>query len=100
MDKIDFDSISRTLDTPKPGKPSSGAQTPTGFGRHLLQSINQVNRRQQSADQAIESLVTGKSQDIHQTMIAMEKADLSFRLLMQVRNKLISAYQEIMRMQI
>jgi flagellar hook-basal body complex protein FliE len=43
--------------------------------------------------------MTGESQDLHTTVIAMQKADLSFQLMMQVRNKIVEAYQEIMRMQ-
>jgi flagellar hook-basal body complex protein FliE len=44
--------------------------------------------------------MTGESQDLHTTVIAMQKADLSFQMMMQVRNKIVQAYQEIMRMQI
>jgi flagellar hook-basal body complex protein FliE len=45
-------------------------------------------------------LMTGESQDLHTTVIAMQKADLSFQMMMQVRNKIVQAYQEIMRMQV
>ena len=70
------------------------------FGKVLTDSINQVNRLQVEADASINNLTTGKQTDIHQTMIAMEKASISFELLMQVRNKVISAYERIMRMPI
>jgi len=63
-------------------------------------AINSVNRQQRVADQAIEDLATGRNADIHRTMIEMEKADVSFQLVMQVRNKLITAYEEIMRIQV
>lgn len=59
-----------------------------------------MNTLQQEADKSIEGLVTGKGADLHDTMIAVEKADLSFNLMVQVRNKLIAAYEEIMRMQV
>lgn len=59
-----------------------------------------MNDAQLQADQAITDLTTGKQQDLHQTMIAIEKASLSFELMMQVRNKIVSAYEEISRMQI
>ena len=62
-------------------------------------SIDEVNRLQEQADQAIESLSKGETKDIAQTMIAVEKANVSFQLMTQVRNRLIEAYQEIMRMQ-
>jgi flagellar hook-basal body complex protein FliE len=52
------------------------------------------------ADQAVRDLATGKNQDIHNTMIAMKKAEISFELVMQIRNKLMSAYDEIRRMSI
>lgn len=70
------------------------------FGEVLKQSINEVNELQQEADQAIKELTTGENISIHQTMIALEKADISFKLLMQVRNKLVEAYQDVMRMQL
>lgn len=68
----------------------------TGILKH---AINEVNHAQIEADNAIQELAYGEK-DIHQTMIAMEKAEVSFQLMMQARNKIISAYEEIMRMQI
>jgi len=55
---------------------------------------------QKEADKAIEDFATGKTRNIHETMIAVNKADLAFRLTMQVRNKIVEAYQEVMRTQI
>jgi flagellar hook-basal body complex protein FliE len=72
----------------------------TSFGEHLREQIEEVNDLQIEADQSIDDLVTGRSDDIHATMIALQKADISFRLLMSVRNKLMDAYDEVMRMQI
>lgn len=69
------------------------------FGDFIKQAVSEVNHAQKEADSAIQKLATGNSQDIHQTMIAMEKADVSFKMLMQVRDKIVAAYQEIMRMQ-
>ena len=70
------------------------------FGKMLTDSIKQVNRLQLEADSSINDLSTGKQLDIHRTMIAMEKASISFEMLMQIRNKVISAYDKIMRMPI
>lgn len=70
------------------------------FLETLKESIDKVNELQKAADVAVKDLAIGKAGDIHKTMIAMEKADISFQLMMQVRNKLISAYEEIMRMQV
>ena len=68
------------------------------FGRILKESIEEVNRLQGEADKAIEDLATGETKNIHETMIAMEKAEVSFKLMLQVRNKILDAYQEVMRM--
>ena len=69
------------------------------FSGMLKESVEKVNALQQQANTAIDELVLGNSKDIVQTMITVEKADVSFRLMMQVRNKIIQAYEEIMRMQ-
>jgi len=70
------------------------------FGGILKDAISEVNQLKKEADHAIQELATGKETDIHQTMIALEKAEVSFQLMMQVRNKIITAYEEIMRMQV
>jgi flagellar hook-basal body complex protein FliE len=84
---------------------NSSATSATGkkgdsFSTVLESSLAEVNQLQQKADQAITALATGEKASLHETMIAMEQADVSFRLMMQVRNKIVEAYQEIMRMQV
>ena len=74
-------------------------QNTASFGTMLAQSLEEVNRLHIAADDAIENLAAGKQKNIHETMIAMEKADIAFQLLMQIRNKIIAAYETIMRMQ-
>ena len=69
----------------------------TAFSQVLDQSIGKVNRLQNEANAAINDLTTGNRSDIHQTMIAVEKASIAFELMMQIRNKLISAYETVMR---
>ena len=59
-----------------------------------------VNDAQMEAGRAVDALMTGETQDIHRTMVALQQADVSFQLMMQVRNKLVAAYEEIQRMQI
>jgi len=66
----------------------------------LKNSMEEVNQLQNEADRSIEQLVAGESKNLHETMIAMEKANISFRLMMEVRNKIIEAYQDVMRMQV
>ena len=75
-------------------------QGPESFGNMLARSLNDANRLKLEADEAVENLAAGKQKDIHATIIAMEKADVAFQLLMQVRNKIISAYETIMRTQV
>ncbi len=70
------------------------------FGEVLKDAISTVNEVQKQSDREIEKLMTGESQDLHATLIAVQKADLSFQMMMQVRNKIVQAYQEIMRMQV
>ncbi len=79
-----------------------GPEGPSGpsFSHALKESIEKVNQLQQEADQAVQDLAVGNKENLHQTMIAMEKASTSFQLMMQVRNKIVSAYEEMMRMQV
>lgn len=70
------------------------------FSAVLKDSISKVNSLQTEADRAIEGLATGEVKNVHDTMIAIEKANLSFNMMLQVRNKLLAAYEEVMRMQV
>ena len=70
------------------------------FGEMLKTSINEVNQAQVSADRAAEQIAAGETKNLHGAMIKMEEADISLRLMVQVRNKAVEAYQEIMRMQV
>jgi flagellar hook-basal body complex protein FliE len=80
--------------------PTAGGASSSGFIDTLQQAIGKANDIQVEADQATEALMTGQTQNIHQTMVALQEADVSFQLMMQIRNKLVSAYEEIQRMQI
>jgi flagellar hook-basal body complex protein FliE len=86
--------------TPSTGTPAGAPKGGASFGSVLKDSLAQVNQLQQEADGAIKDLATGGTATLHDTMLAMEKAELSFRLMMQVRNKIIDAYQEVLRMQV
>jgi flagellar hook-basal body complex protein FliE len=81
--------------------PHAAAGAPSsGFMDTLKQAIGKANDIQLEASQATEALMTGRTQNVHQTMVALQEADVSFQLMMQIRNKLVSAYEEIQRMQI
>ena len=85
------------LSLQKKGKPEGAGNS---FSNMLQSSIKELNQLQNEADSSIDQLIVGKSRNLHETMIALEKADISFRLMMEVRNKIIDAYHEIMRMQV
>ena len=62
--------------------------------------IHDVDRMQKTAEESSRRLVTGQIEDVHQVMIAMEEAQTSFQLMMEIRNKIIDAYKEVLRMQV
>lgn len=70
------------------------------FSEVLADALSQVSSLQGAADRAAEGLVTGEVRDIHQVVLAFERAEIAFQLAMEVRNKLVESYQEIMRMQL
>ncbi len=70
------------------------------FAEALKASISQVNQDQLVADRASEQVAAGQSENLHDAMIKLEEADISLRMMVQVRNKAIDAYQEIMRLQV
>ena len=78
-----------------PSSPAAKGASGADFKDLLLNSINDVNAMQQQADQAVESLMTGGDVDPAAVLTAVQKADLGFRLMMQMRNKVMGAYQEI-----
>ncbi|MBM9615160.1 flagellar hook-basal body complex protein FliE [Desulfobulbus rhabdoformis] len=85
-------------EVPKAG--SDAAQVETSFGDVLSSLIQTTNTAQQQADNAVEQLHAGGEQSLHDAMLSMEKADISLRYMVQVRNKALDAYQEVMRMQV
>ena len=74
--------------------------TSESFGSMLNKAITDVNSLQTEAGKAMEKMVTGEASDLHEVMIAVEKARTSFDLLMEIRNKTVDMYREIMRMQV
>ncbi|MBH0208460.1 MAG: flagellar hook-basal body complex protein FliE [Nitrospira sp.] len=87
--------VASTATTGRAGGPGG-----PGFVDSLKSAIGNVNDAQREAGRAVDALMTGETQDIHRTMVALQQADVSFQLMMQVRNKLVAAYEEIQRMQI
>ena len=93
IEKVVFDNFQQTAS----GKAEKAS---TSFSDVLKDSINKVGELEKEANEQAEKLVKMEGQDIHNTMIAVEKADMSFQLMMQIRNKIINAYEEIMRIQV
>ncbi len=85
------------LEGAKPeGNPAGGPD----FGDLLKQALTEVNQASQTAEGEARNLMLGESADMHSAMLAVQKADLSFQMMMAVRSKLIDAYREVMRMQL
>ena len=79
---------------------SAAKEATQSFGETLKTAIGDVNSLQQQAGQAIDKMVAGQDVDLHDVMIAAEKAKTSFQLLMEIRNKTLDAYRELMRIQV
>jgi flagellar hook-basal body complex protein FliE len=83
--------------------PLGGSQSMPGIGSFnsvVEQFIGDVNNEQIKADMAVENLVTGKTDNVQEVVMQLAQADLSFRMFTEVRDKVVDAYQEIMRMQL
>ncbi|MBP7462311.1 MAG: flagellar hook-basal body complex protein FliE [Candidatus Delongbacteria bacterium] len=83
-----------------PGQESQAQEAKVKFEDVLKNFVNDVNDMQLMAKESIEKLAAGEITDVHQVMVAVEKAGVSFDLMMEIRNKMLEAYQEIMRMQV
>jgi flagellar hook-basal body complex protein FliE len=85
------------------GAPAVGGASESKGGTFfdaLQSTMEEVNKNQLEADQSIKDLVAGRTKNIHETMLQLQKADLSLKTMMQVRNKVLEAYKEIMKMQV
>ena len=95
--------VLRTTAAQASGKTADSTTTSgsTDFAQVLKGSIDKVNQTQQGADQMAEKLAAGDtSQNLHEVMIALQTASVSFQEMVQVRNKLVSAYQDVMNMSV
>jgi flagellar hook-basal body complex protein FliE len=91
------------ISLPSPSGAAGGNRTTgvgEGFTNVLGDMVKEVNNLQNKADMAVQKLATGESKGLHEVMIAMEKSNISFQFLSQVRNKAVEAYHEILRMQV
>jgi len=81
------------------GSIASGGAAEGGFREVLDSALDDMQQLESQAETKVAGVLDGSGADVHSALIAVEKADLSFQLMMQVRNKIVSAYQEISRMQ-
>jgi flagellar hook-basal body complex protein FliE len=86
-----------TLPQLTPASPSAGQ--PGDFQKVLLGAIDQVESLNNSATDSVQKFLRGDNEELHTTILATQKAELAFQLGLQVRNKVVDAYQEIMKMQ-
>jgi flagellar hook-basal body complex protein FliE len=82
-----------------PTAPQTGATT-QGFGAMLDGLVATVDAKQQAANTATRQVLLGDTDQVHQSVIAMQEAGVAFSMMVEVRNKLVESYQELMRMQV
>jgi flagellar hook-basal body complex protein FliE len=81
-------------------QPASGSQAAGSFSNLLSGFVNEVSAQQSAGADAVNGLLSGKNVSLHQAMISMEEASVSFQMMVEVRNKLLDSYQELMRMSV
>ena len=99
MKNLPIQSVVQTSTNPSASKVKE-QQDGDGFSKVLNKTLNSLNTSMQESDALVKGLVTGQHANIHETMIAMEKAGIQLRLVTKLQNKVIEAYKEIMRMQL
>ena len=100
MEPITINPITSDIPLSLGTKPTGAPEDKTRFGELLKDAISTVNDLQQRSDLEIQKVMTGESDELHTAVVAMQRADISFQMMMQVRNKLVQAYQEVLRMPI
>jgi flagellar hook-basal body complex protein FliE len=104
MNPVNFNPAISSI-SPRPLQPTGIAQKPEGlqkadFGNLVQKCVEQADQNQQASETAVKDMLTGKSEDINTVVAQVAKADMSFKLLVGVRNKIIEAYKQTMQMQI
>lgn len=95
-----IDAITTPLLIPKTNTLESDKTSSTSFSDWLTQAIGKTNQQLLHADTALNQLASGHAVSLHQTMLSLEEAKLSFQYMEQIRNRLMAAYQDILREQI
>ncbi len=100
ISKISSSSDSKSMIVGTDGLSSGKAGANKSFSETLNEAIQQVNQLQVASDKATLNLATGRTDNVADVMIAAEKAEIALKTMVQVRNKIVDAYQEIMKMQV
>jgi flagellar hook-basal body complex protein FliE len=82
------------------GRAAPGSETTIGFGQLVVDGLQQVNQQLLTSQVDLQQLALGQTENLHEVLIRLEESRLSLQLLMQVRNRALEAYQDVMRMQI
>jgi flagellar hook-basal body complex protein FliE len=105
LESGNLDSKSMKINNGTESRPSgaTGISAPDAgktFADTLKEAVGNVNEAQKTADKSMQDLATGRTDNVADVMITTEKADIALKLMVQVRNKIIDAYQEVMKMQV
>jgi flagellar hook-basal body complex protein FliE len=92
--------LAETLSAASTRPPGAGTGTSGDFGSMLASAVQQINQLQTSSRQSIQRFLTGEGEELHNVALGAQRAEIAFDLGVQVRNKVVSAYQEIMKMQL
>jgi flagellar hook-basal body complex protein FliE len=98
--KINLPNVNETASVDQTVSMPSSAGGVDSFSNVLNQMVSEVNTKQVAANEAVSSMLSGGNVTLNQAVVAMEEANVSFQLMVEVRNKLLDAYQELMRMQV
>lgn len=99
INRINF-LLPNKLDTNSTTQQTEKSDSSVDFSAMLKDALKDVNNAELAADDAVQKVLSGETKDIHSTMIALQKADVSLKMMLEVRNKMMDAYQEIMRTQV
>lgn len=95
-----FANVASTLDSSARNSSAGATNAASSFGSSVRDAVEALDQSQKGAEREMARAVTGESPDLHKTIVALQSADLNFQFALQVRNKVIGAYEEIMRMQV
>ena len=98
MSEIDISGLPGKIQSTMPSTTEKNTKNDSSFENILSKSLKEVNSAQINANNAVKDLVAGKTENIHETMIQMQKASISFQMMMEVRNQLVDAYKDIIKM--